>query len=83
MSNTVRRLILVGLAAVLVALPELTQAQLALIPTSAAEVPGTPTSTHYVQTLGLMACVWDWLLVNFANRRADSFKVSEPSKARP
>jgi hypothetical protein len=79
----VRRMILVGLAAVLLALPALTQAQLDLIPTSAAEVPGTPMSKHYVQTLGRMADVWDWPLVNFANRRADSFKVSEPSKARP
>ena len=72
-----------GLAAVLLALPALTQAQQYLIPTSAAEVPGTPMSDHYVQTLGLMACVWDWPLLNFANGRADSFKVSKPGKARP
>jgi hypothetical protein len=74
-------MILVGLAAVFLALPALTQAQLGLIPTSAAEVHGTPMSTHYVQTLGHMACVWDWPLANFANRRAATFKVPEPSKA--
>jgi hypothetical protein len=76
-------MILAGLAAVLLALPALTQVLQYLIPTSAAEVPGTPMSKHYVQTLGRMADVWDWPLVNFANRRADTFKVPEQSKARP
>lgn len=83
MSNTVSKDDSRGFGGSPSALPALTQAQQYLIPTSAAEVPGTPMPNHYVQTRGLMACVWDWPLLNFANRRADSFKVSEPGKARP
>jgi len=58
------------------------QAQQYPIPTTAAEVAapasGTAMTTAYVQTVGRMAYVWGWPLVNMANR-ADAFsKAPEP-----
>lgn len=50
------------------------QAQQVPIPTSAAEVPGPASGNvmtkEYVQTVGRMAYVWGWALVNAHNRRA-------------
>jgi hypothetical protein len=58
------------------------QAQQVPIPTTAAQVPGPPSGTAmtpaYVQTVGRMAYLWGWALVNNANRHADFSKAPEP-----
>jgi hypothetical protein len=52
------------------------QAPQVAIPTTAAEVPGPASgnamTTAYVQTVGRMAYLWGWPLVNMVNR-ADAF----------
>ena len=52
------------------------------IPQTAAEVPGPPPGTAmtsaYVQSVGRMAYLWGWPLVNMANRAADFSKALEP-----
>ena len=52
------------------------------IPKTAAEVPGPASGTTltkaYVQTVGRMAYMWGWPLVNMANRVASAAKVPEP-----
>ena len=57
-------------------------AQQVPIPTTAAEVPGPPPgtamTTAYVQTVGRMAYLWGWPLVNMANRAAAFSKAPEP-----
>src|SRR5262245_59467902 len=57
-------------------------AQQVLAPKSAADVPGTPASTvmtpEYVETVGRMAYIWGWPLVNAANRAAAAAKLPEP-----
>src|SRR4030095_8762664 len=59
-----------------------TQAQQVPIPTTAAQVPGpasgTAMTTASVQTVGRMAYLWGWALVNNANRHADFSKAPEP-----
>ena len=59
-----------------------TQAQQVPIPTTASQVPGpasgTAMTTAYVQTVGRMAYLWGWALVNNANRHADFSKAPEP-----
>jgi hypothetical protein len=58
------------------------QAQQFPIPRTAAEVPGpapgTAMTSAYVQTVGRMAYLWGWPLVNVANRAASFSKVPEP-----
>src|SRR3970040_2602091 len=64
------------LAATLVGMLAFTtaQAQRVPLPKNAAEVPGPPSGTAmtkaYVQTVGRMAYVWGYALVNSHNRRA-------------
>src|SRR5271169_5903521 len=52
------------------------------IPTTAADVPGPPPGTAmtkaYVQTIGRLAYVWGWPLVNSVNRAAALAKAPEP-----
>jgi len=52
------------------------------IPTTAKEVPGpapgTAMTTAYVQSVGRMAYLWGWPLVNLANRHAAFSKAPEP-----
>src|SRR6476659_9920169 len=52
------------------------------IPTTAAEVPGPPLGTAmtkaYVQTVGRMAYLWGWPLVNMANRAKAFSSAPEP-----
>jgi len=52
------------------------------IPTTAAEVPGPPPGTAmtsaYVQTVGRMAYIWGWPLVNNAHRHAAFSEAPEP-----
>ena len=59
-----------------------TQAQQYPNPTTAAEVPGpapgSAMTTAYVQTVGRMAYLWGWPLVNMANRGIASSKAPEP-----
>src|SRR6266481_1888518 len=59
-----------------------TQAQQYPNPTTAAEVPGpapgSAMTTAYVQTVGRMAYVWGWPLVNMANRGIAFSKAPEP-----
>jgi len=72
------------LAAALVGALALTtaQAQQVPIPTNAAEVPGPASGTAmtkaYVQTVGRMAYLWGWPLVNMANRAVAFSKAPEP-----
>jgi len=58
------------------------QAQQFPIPTTAAEVPGpapgTAMTKAYVQSVGRMAYLWGWPLVNNANRHAAFSKAPEP-----
>jgi len=58
------------------------QAQQILSPRSAAEVPGPASGTAmtnaYVESVGRMAYVWGWPLVNSYNRRAAFAKAPEP-----
>jgi len=58
------------------------QAQQVPIPTTAAEVPGpapgTAMTKAYVQSVGRIAYLWGWALVNNANRHAAFSKVPEP-----
>ena len=57
-------------------------AQQVPIPTTAAEVPGPAAGTAmtkpYVETVGRMAYMWGWPLVNVANRFAAFSKAPEP-----
>jgi hypothetical protein len=57
-------------------------AQQVPIPKTAAEVPGPAAGTAmtrpYIQTVGRMAYVWGWPLVNAANRAVAFSKASEP-----
>ena len=59
------------------------QAQQFPIPRTAAEVPspssGTAMTKAYVQTIGRMAYLWGWPLVNMANRYAGLINVPLPS----
>jgi hypothetical protein len=76
-----RNLLAVALVGAL-ALATTVQAQQYPLPTTATEVPGpasgTAMTTAYVQTVGRMAYLWGWPLVNVANR-ADAFsKAPEP-----
>ncbi|OKO84152.1 hypothetical protein AC630_09630 [Bradyrhizobium sp. AS23.2] len=58
------------------------QAQQFPTPSTAAEVPGPPPGTAmtkaYVQSIGRMAYLWGWPLVNVANRAAAMAKAPEP-----
>jgi len=58
------------------------QAQQVPIPTTAAQVPGPASGTsmtkEYVQTVGRMAYVWGWPLVNSVNRSIAFSKAPEP-----
>jgi hypothetical protein len=58
------------------------QSQQYPIPTTAAEVsgpaPGTAMTPAYVQTVGRMAYLWGWPLVNVANRAEAFSKAPEP-----
>jgi len=64
------------IAAALIAALALTNApaQQVLLPKTAGEVPGPPPgtamTTEYVQSIGRMAYVWGYALVNSHNRRA-------------
>ena len=59
------------------------QAQQVPIPTTAAEVPGPASGNamtkEYVETVGRMAYIWGWPLVNMANRAASFTKLPELS----
>jgi hypothetical protein len=63
-------------------LAESVLAQQVPIPKTAVEVPGpapgTAMTKAYVQTVGRMAYLWGWPLVNMANRVAAMAKVPEP-----
>jgi hypothetical protein len=73
-------LIASALACVLVCTP--VQAQQVPIPTTAAQVPGPASGTamtkEYVQTIGRMAYLWGWPLVNSVNRSIAFSKAPEP-----
>ena len=62
--------------------PNFAQAQLVPIPQTASQVPGpapgTAMTEAYVQTVGRMAYLWGWPLVNVANRRAAFARAPEP-----
>src|SRR4029453_10325777 len=73
-------LIASALACALVCTP--LQAQQVPIPTTAAQVPGPPSgtamTTAYVQSVGRMAYLWGWPLVNSVNRSIAFSKAPEP-----
>jgi len=58
------------------------QAQQVPLPKTAADVPGPAAGNtmtkEYVQTVGRMAYIWGWPLVNMANRVASFSKLTEP-----
>ena len=62
--------------------PNVSQAQQVPIPQTAAEVPGPPSGTAmtkaYVQSVGRMAYLWGWPLVNSVNRSIAFSKAPEP-----
>jgi hypothetical protein len=62
--------------------PKIAQAQQVPIPQTAREVPGpapgTAMTTAYVQSVGRMAYLWGWPLVNNANRHVAFSKAPEP-----
>jgi len=69
-------------AALAGALTTAARAQQVPLPTTVTEVPGpapgTAMTKPYVQTIGRMAYVWGWPLVNAANRAAAFAKAPEP-----
>ena len=71
-----------ALASSLAMAPSVALAQQVLIPTAASQVPGPPSgtamTTAYVQSVGRMAYLWGWPLVNMANRGAGFSKLPEP-----
>ena len=73
---------LLGAGAAFLVLAGKAQAQPVPIPTTAAEVPGPPPGTAmtktYVETVGRMAYVWGWPLVNNANRAKAFSEAPEP-----
>jgi hypothetical protein len=73
---------LIIIAALAVLAPAGLFAQQVPIPQTAAEVPGpapgTAMTKAYVQTVGRMAYLWGWPLVNMANRAAAFSKAPEP-----
>jgi hypothetical protein len=73
---------LIGAGAVFLMLAGNAQAQQVPIPTTAAQVPGSPSgtamTTAYVQTVGRMAYLWGWPLVNSVNRSIAFSKAPEP-----
>ena len=72
---------LIGAGAAYLMLAENAQAQQVPIPTTAAQVPGPPSgtamTTAYVQTVGRMAYLWGWPLVNSVNRSIAFSKAPE------
>jgi hypothetical protein len=75
-------ILLLGAGAAFLMLAGQAQAQQVLIPTTAAQVPGpascTAVTTAYVQSVGRMAYLWGWPLVNMANRGIAFSKTPEP-----
>ena len=73
---------LLGAGAALLMLTGTAWAQQVPIPTTPAEVPGPPPGTNfttaYVQTVGRVAYVWGWELVNNAHRHAAFSEAPEP-----
>ena len=71
-----------ALAALACTLTTTTSAQQVPIPTTAAQVPGpasgTAMTTAYVQSVGRMAYLWGWPLVNSVNRSIAMSKAPEP-----
>jgi hypothetical protein len=86
MKSILKRPVLIAAATLCVlAIPAMTVAQQAQvpIPKSAAEVSGPASGNtmtkEYVQTVGKMAYVWGWPLVNMHNRAVTFSKLPEPS----
>ncbi|MBV8106919.1 MAG: DUF1254 domain-containing protein [Hyphomicrobiales bacterium] len=73
---------LLGCASALALAPIAVVAQQVPIPETAAQVPGpapgTAMTKAYMQTVGRMAYLWGWALVNMANRIAATAKAPEP-----
>jgi hypothetical protein len=81
--RTTRRQNLIAEALVGVLVCTTVQAQQYSIPTSAAEVsgpapPGVAVTRAYVQSVGRMAYLWGWPLLNMANRGIAVSKAPEP-----
>jgi hypothetical protein len=82
MKNSRHSLTIGAIGGALIMLAGNAQAQQFPIPTTAAEVPGpapgTTMTKAYVQTVGRMAYLWGWPLVNVANRSVAFSKAPEP-----
>jgi hypothetical protein len=82
MKNSRHSLTIGAIGGALIMLAGNAQAQQFPIPTTAAEVPGpapgTAMTKAYVQTVGRMAYLWGWPLVNVANRSVAFSKAPEP-----
>jgi hypothetical protein len=74
--------VITALALSLAMAPNLAQTQQVPIPTTAGQIPGpasgTAMTTAYVQSVGRMAYLWGWPLVNMANRAAAFSRAPEP-----
>jgi hypothetical protein len=75
---------LLGAGAAFLMLTGKAQAQQVRLPETAAEVPGPVSGTvmtkEYVATVGRLAYIWGWALVNNSNRRAAFAQVPEPGR---
>ncbi len=73
---------LIGAGAAYLMLAENARAQQVPLPKTAAEVPGPPSGTAmtpaYVQSVGRVAYLWGWPLVNSVNRSIAFSKAPEP-----
>jgi hypothetical protein len=85
MTTATRRAVVAGTALFAVAAAsKLARAQQVSIPRSASDVPGMPTGTimpnEFLVTLGRIAYVWGWPMVNQINRRASFAQAPAPGR---
>jgi hypothetical protein len=81
---SVAKLSVCGLVLLMCAIPTVVTAEPGVFPESASEVPkpvaGAVMHEQYVKTIGRMAYVWGWPMVNSFNRRASITQAPEPGK---
>jgi hypothetical protein len=81
---SVKNLHVYGLVLLMSAMPVVVTAEQNVFPKSASEVPipvaGAVMHEQYVKTIGRMAYIWGWPMVNSFNRRAAITQAPEPGK---
>jgi hypothetical protein len=82
--SAIRNLHVYGLALLVSAISTVVTAEQNASPKSASEVPtpvaGAVMHEQYVKTIGRMAYIWGWPMVNSFNRRAAITQAPEPGK---